>query len=126
MRYKLFILTLFTYSFSWFCNAQYEFSGQININHWEGDVYLSIVKDYRKLSGIYPEQIINKTSPDSLGFFSFSGNNLSSQNTIYRIHIDSCPEKTKDIAHFSGHCLNSKEVLFVANNSDTITLPLLK
>ncbi|WP_299683732.1 LuxR C-terminal-related transcriptional regulator [uncultured Dokdonia sp.] len=123
MRHKLFILILLATSFSWFCNAQYTFSGQIDVNNWEGEIYLSIVKDYRKLSGVYPEQIINKTSPDSLGFFLFSGNNLSSQNAIYRIHIDSCPEETKDIAHFSGHCLNSKEVLFVANNSDTITLP---
>ncbi|WP_299763045.1 LuxR C-terminal-related transcriptional regulator [uncultured Dokdonia sp.] len=123
MRHRHFILTILFFSFSWLCIGQYEFSGHIDVNKWEGNVYLSIVKDYRKISGIYPEQIINKTTPDSLGFFSFSGNNLSSQNNIYRIHIDSCPEETKDIAHFTGHCLNSKEVLFVANNTDTIKLP---
>lgn len=123
MRDRLFIFTLLACSFSWICSGQYEFSGQIDIDHWEGEVYLSIVKDYRKLSGIYPEQIINKTSPDSSGYFKFSGNNLSLQNNMYRIHIDSCPEEIKDAAHFTGHCLNSKEVLFVANNNDTISLP---
>lgn len=123
MRKKLFILTLLSCGFSWMCTAQYEFSGQIDTQHWEGDIYLSIVKDYRKLSGIYPEQIINKTTPDAFGYFSFSGNNLSPENNMYRIHIDSCPEEVKDVAHFTGHCLNSKEVLFVANNTDTITLP---
>ncbi|GGG19531.1 hypothetical protein GCM10011344_20280 [Dokdonia pacifica] len=123
MRHQHFIAILLFLSFSWFCKGQYEFSGHIDIKNWEGDVYLSIVKDYRKISGIYPEQIISKTSPDTLGYFTFSGNNLSSQNNIYRIHIDSCPDETKDIAHFAGHCINSKEVLFVANNSDTITLP---
>lgn len=114
---------LLTCSFSWMCSGQYEFSGQIDTKNWEGDIYLSIVKDYRKLSGIYPEQIINKTTPDAFGHFTFSGNNLSSENNMYRIHIDSCPEEAKDAAHFTGHCLNSKEVLFVANNTDKITLP---
>lgn len=123
MKYKLFILNILAFSFSWICIGQYEFSGHIDVKNWEGDVYLSIVKDYRKMSGIYPEQIISKTSPDEYGYFSFSGNNLSSQNNIYRIHIDSCPEETQNVAHFMGHCLNSKEVLFVANNSDTIALP---
>ncbi|MFC4633876.1 LuxR C-terminal-related transcriptional regulator [Dokdonia ponticola] len=123
MRHKLFILMLLTCSFSWVCFGQYEFSGQIDTKNWEGDIYLSIVRDYRKLSGIYPEQIINKTTPDAFGHFTFSGNNLSPENNMYRIHIDSCPEESKDAAHFTGHCLNSKEVLFVANNKDKITLP---
>ena len=52
MRNKLFILTILACSFSWICSGQYEFSGQIDVNNWEGEVYLSIVKDYRKLSGI--------------------------------------------------------------------------
>lgn len=123
MRNKLFIITVLACSFSWICSGQYEFSGYIDNQNWEGEVYLSIVKDYRKLSGIYPEQIISKTTPDTSGFFKFSGNNLALQNNIYRIHIDSCPKETKDAAHFTGHCLNSKEVIFIANNTDTISLP---
>lgn len=123
MRNTLFFLMIVACSFSWVCSGQYKFSGQIDLENWQGDIYLSIVKDYRQLSGIYPEQIINKTTPDSLGYFTFSGNNLSSQNNIYRIHIDSCPEETEGTAHFTGHCINSKEVLFVANNTDTVTLP---
>ncbi|MEP0262644.1 helix-turn-helix transcriptional regulator [Dokdonia sp.] len=124
MNYKILLLNILIYSFSWGCFSQYEFSGNIDLQNWEGEIYLSIVQDYRKISGIYPEQIINKTSPDEFGYFKFSGNNLSLKNNIYRIHIDSCPEEVKGIAHFTGRCLNSKEVLFIANNTDTIALPI--
>ncbi|MDO1499704.1 LuxR C-terminal-related transcriptional regulator [Winogradskyella maritima] len=104
-------------------NAQFSFSGQINPDKWQNTVYLSVVEDYRKLNGIYAEQIIAKTEADSDGFFEFKGNMLNTKNRIYRIHIDNCSAYTQDANHFNGHCEDSKELLFIANNTDTITFP---
>ena len=109
--------------FGFITQAQYQFSGYIDKDYWEGNVYLSLVEDYRKISGVYPEQIISKTSPDSTGYFSFTGNNLLLENRIYKIHVDTCLEDDPNTSHFTGHCPNSKEVLFVANNKDKLSLP---
>lgn len=104
-------------------NAQHQFSGRVDTKVSDGNVYLSVVEDYRKISGVYPEQILSKTSPDSTGYFSFSGNNLPSENKIYRIHVDTCNEVDQNTSHFTGHCPNSKEIFFIANNNDTLSLP---
>lgn len=116
------ILTL-CLSVSSICIAQFEFSGYVNLDVNNGGIYLSIVEDYRKISGVFPEQILSKTTADSTGFFSFSGNNLSSENRIYRIHVDTCSEAEQNTTHFTGHCPTSEEVIFIANNSDTLSLP---
>lgn len=100
--------------------GQYSFTGQ---NEKNKTVYLSVVEDYRKLSRIYLDQIIRKTTTDSLGQFKFEGNNLLADNRIYRIHSDDCPNDSKNANHFFGQCDNSKSILFVANNLDTITFP---
>jgi len=104
--------------------AQHQFSGHVDASFQEGQVYLSVVEDYRKISGVYPEQILQKTTPNSDSFFSFQTNNLPSENRIYRIHVDTCSEDDQNINHFTGHCESSKEILFVANNRDTLSLPL--
>ncbi|GGX05508.1 response regulator transcription factor [Aquimarina muelleri] len=103
--------------------AQYQFSGYVDKENWSGDIYLSMIEDYRKLSGVYPEQIIQKTTNDSVGYFSFSGDNLPLQNHMYRIHIENCTENKKKPIHFNGFCPHSKEILFIANNTDTLALP---
>ncbi|MEL6810346.1 MAG: LuxR C-terminal-related transcriptional regulator [Bacteroidota bacterium] len=103
--------------------AQYQFSGVVNPESAEGKIYLSVVEDYRKISGVYPEQILDETVADSTGYFTFSGNNLPTENKIYRIHVDNCSEADQRISHFTGHCPNSKEVVFVANNNTTVSLP---
>ncbi|WP_062055536.1 response regulator transcription factor [Aquimarina longa] len=103
--------------------AQYEFSGYADNKNWSGDIYLSLIEDYRQLSGIYPEQIIQKTVSDSTGYFSFSGDNLPLQNHMYRIHTEGCSGQTEKQIHFNGVCPDSKEILFIATNTDTITLP---
>lgn len=103
--------------------AQYQFSGYVDAESSKGAVYLSVVDDYRKISGVFPEQILNKTYADSTGYFSFSGDNLASENKIYRIHVDTCSENDQNTTHFTGHCPNSKEVIFIANNKDTLILP---
>ncbi len=123
MRWKLQILIPAFLLISLGCLSQYKFSGNVNPDIWEGDVYLSVVEDYRKISGIYPEQILAQTSPDSTGYFEFNGNNLPQSNRIYRIHIDNCEPDEQLANHFLGHCENSEEVLFIANNSDELELP---
>ncbi|WP_138433042.1 response regulator transcription factor [Winogradskyella algicola] len=120
MRFKLLICFLLI---SLFCEAQYSFSGYINPEEWQNTVYLSIVEDYRKMSGVYSEQIIAKTLADETGFFEFKGDMLSTENRIYRIHVDKCSETQQDINHFNGHCSNSEELLFIAKNTDTLKLP---
>ncbi|GGI55704.1 response regulator transcription factor [Winogradskyella haliclonae] len=120
MRLKLTVLLLCLWSFA---KAQYSFSGYIESNEWQNSVYLSIVEDYRKISGVYSEQIIAKTTADSSGYFEFKGNMLDSDNRIYRIHVDKCSDATQDANHFNGHCSDSKEIIFIANNKDTLKLP---
>jgi DNA-binding CsgD family transcriptional regulator len=120
MRLKL---TFFLFAFSLFSNAQYSFSGYINPDEWQNAVYLSVIEDYRKISGVYAEQIIAKTTADETGFFEFKGNMLDDANRIYRIHIDNCTENQQDTNHFNGHCSDSKEIIFISKNTDTLKLP---
>lgn len=103
--------------------GQFQFSGKINESLSDGDIYLSLIEDYRKISGVYEDQILMKTTADSLGNFLFQGNNLPNENRIFRIHVDMCPASEQALNHFSGHCNNSREVLFIANNNDTLSLP---
>lgn len=105
------------------CNAQYSFSGYTDPEQWDRAVYLSIVEDYRKMSGLYSEQIIAKTTADTTGFFEFKGNMLETENRIYRIHVDRCSELQQNVNHFNGHCNDSEALLFIAKNTDTVKLP---
>ncbi len=100
--------------------AQYKFEGQLAEEVIGNTVYLSIVEDFRKLTRVYPEQIFKKTRTDSLGYFVFEGNNISDKNGIYRIHIDECPEGENNTDHYFSKCQNSRSVLFIANNRDSI------
>lgn len=101
--------------------AQYHFSGEVSDENIGNAIYLSVVEDYRKSSRIYLDQIVKKSWVDSLGHFQFEGNNLKADNRIYRIHLDGCQEEGAN--HFLGHCNNSKSVLFIANNTDTVQFP---
>lgn len=123
LKYQLQILIFLCCLHTVQSNAQFEFSGYIDPGISESSIYLSVVEDYRKISGVFPEQILSKTFADTSGYFSFSGNNLPAENRIYRIHVDTCSEDDQNTTHFTGHCPNSKEVVFIANNNDTISLP---
>ncbi|WP_109433799.1 MULTISPECIES: helix-turn-helix domain-containing protein [Aquimarina] len=123
MKFQYLILYFILFASPKMLFAQYEFSGYVDKQNWSGDIYLSLIEDYRQLSGIYPEQIIQKVTSDSLGYFSFSGDNLPSENRMYRIHMENCSEHEKKAVHFNGFCSDSKEILFIANNNDTLTLP---
>ena len=121
MKVKIvFVIALFA---SLSAKAQYSFSGHVDSEKWQNNVYLSLIEDYRKLSGVFSEQIISKHQLDSLGQFQFSGNQLDPENRIYRIHVDNCSDGEQDQNHFEGHCDDSKEVLFIAKNNDTIQFP---
>lgn len=102
--------------------AQFKFSGQIPDTDPGTNIYLSLVEDYRKINRIYVDQIIRRTSIDSLGYFEFTGDNIYAQNRIYRLHMDSCSEPA-EAKHFLGICEDVKSVLFIANNSDTLDFP---
>ncbi len=103
--------------------AQYSFSGHVDNSKWHNSVYLSVIEDYRKISGVYFEQIIAKVETDSLGYFEFTGNDLENENRIYRIHVDNCFDELQNQNHFYGTCNDSKAVVFIAKNTDTIVLP---
>ncbi len=120
--YKPIFYILFLF-FTQLCFAQYEFDGFVNEDLKKGNVYLSVIEDFRKISGVYPEQILTKVIPDSSGYFQIKGNNLPQQNRIYRIHIDTCQEDDQNVNHFSGHCINSKEIIFIANNTTNLSFP---
>jgi DNA-binding CsgD family transcriptional regulator len=121
MRIKDSILLFFLISLS--SQAQHVFTGHVNNDQWQNNVYLSVIEDYRKLSGVFSEQIISKQQTDSLGYFQFSGNQLDTENRIYRIHVDNCNDEEQNQKHFNGHCADSKEILFIAMNKDTIQFP---
>ena len=104
--------------------GQYTFKGSIDTQQWGETVYLSIIDDYRKSSSIYTDQIFLKTNTDSIGNFHFTGNELEPANRIYRIHVDNCNDTVQWKNHFYGYCKESKSFTFIANNSDTITLPM--
>lgn len=103
--------------------AQYQISGQLDPTEAGQTVYLSLVEDYRKTERPYFEQLIRKSQTDSLGYFSFSGDNLSPANRIYRLHIDGCPEGDQKQGHFFQNCSGYQSVLFIANNRDTLNFP---
>ncbi|WP_067030978.1 response regulator transcription factor [Allomuricauda sp. CP2A] len=118
---RFFVLFLFFLTSSTLF-AQYRFSGEVSQTHSGNTIYLSLVEDYRKSSRIYLDQIVKKTQVDSLGYFQFEGNNLPLQNRVYRIHLDGCSDDA-EANHFLGQCNNSKSVLFIAHNRDTVQFP---
>ena len=121
MRKKLIFVLLILMTLK--AKAQFSFSGHIDNKEWHNNVYLSVIDDYRKISGLYFEQIIAKVNTDSLGYFEFTGNQLENENRIYRIHVDNCFNKQDNKTHFDGYCDDSKEVIFIAKNNDTIVFP---
>ena len=105
-------------------NAQHHFEGQIDNNRWQNEVYLSVIEDYRTLDGINEEQIISKVTTDASGRFQFRGNNLDSKNKIYKLYVDNCSTYDQSSNHFNGHCEDSRDILFIAKENDTINFPL--
>lgn len=119
MRYFILYILLLKATINW---GQYHFSGEVSPENVGSAIYLSLVEDYRKSSRVYLDQIVKKEVVDSLGHFSFQGDNLVTDNRVYRIHLDGCSSQDSG-NHFLGQCNNSKSVLFIANNNDTVVFP---
>ena len=107
-------------------SSQYVFSGQVSKAYKNKTVYLSLVENYRKSARVYADQILKETQADVQGYFKFEGNNLSEENSIYRIHIDNCDTNNKEGSHFLKNCNNTKSVLFIAKKGDKLVFPLLE
>lgn len=105
-------------------HSQYKFSGTVSRDHNQEHISLSLIEDYRKTTGIYHEQIIQQTTIDSAGNFSFIGNNFPKHNHIYRIHTENCEKENSNRLHLNGKCPLSKEILFIASQNDSITFPI--
>lgn len=105
-------------------SGQYLFEGQVSEAYSGKKVYLSLVEDYRKTSRVYLDQIVQSVQADSAGYFIFSGNQLPQANRIYRIHVDGCTEEASNRNHFLRDCNTTESLLFIANNQDTIAMPL--
>ena len=104
--------------------AQFVFSGQVDKSYAGTTAYLSIVPDCHKKNLFITENILLETPVDSLGDFLFTADILKATNAIYKIHIDQCNSDIKDYKHLINDCEDSKEVLFIANNTDSIHFPL--
>lgn len=121
---RLFFRFLFLLFFSQITSAQYVFEGHINKDVWKGDVYLSIIEDYRQLESLNDAQIISKVATDSLGYFKIEGNQLEDKYRFYKLHVNNCNTTNKETNSFNKDCLNSREIIFLAKNTDTISFPL--
>ena len=121
---RLLFTILFFISTTCLVKAQYVFDGSINSDTWQNGIYLSIVDDYRTMKSINDEQVISKVPTDAHGNFIFKGNQLNKEQRIYKLHVDNCDSKSQDLNHFKGHCPDSKSILFIAKNTDSITFPL--
>ena len=121
MRFSVLLFSLFMFACSW---GQYQFSGQVSEKFRNKTVYLSLVEDYRKSSRVYLDQIFQHATTDTAGNFAFTGNNLPQSNRMYRIHVDACDSAEGHKNHFLGACTEMESILFIANNSDTIALPV--
>ena len=103
--------------------SQYRFDGELGETYAHTPVYLSLVTDYRQVERGSFEQILQRTETDSMGVFAFSGDLLSPDNRIYRIHAEPCQTGPVADSHFPGLCRDGQQVLFLANNADTIHFP---
>lgn len=120
------ILLLVFFGNLMYLNAQYQFTGEVSKGNENQSVYLSLVENYRKSSRVYANQVIKETKTDANGRFKFEGDNLISENRIYRIDIDGCAEVEAGSGHFLKDCNYTQSVLFIAKKADTIAFPLLK
>jgi len=121
MKLKLLLVILLF----WFNKpfAQFQFSGKVSNSFNNATAYLSIVEDCNKKDLFLTEFIIQEIKIIN-GDFIFKGDFLDSNNRIYKIHIDNCNDEITDYKHLLNHCDDSKEILFIANNSDNIYFPL--
>lgn len=116
----LYILLLFSVQL----HAQFKFSGTVSEDYQNATAYLSVVDNYNKTDLFITEQIIQESKIDANGYFIFEGDFLNAKNKFYNIHIDKCSTDINDFRHALNHCEDSHDILFIANNSNSIQFPL--
>jgi hypothetical protein len=105
-------------------NAQFKFSGEVTAQFTDATAYLTVVDEYQKSNLFITEKIIQECQIDSLNRFTFSGDFLAAKNMLYKIYVDTCNDDVSNYKHLLSHCETSQSILFIANNSDSIHLPL--
>jgi len=120
---KQFLLLILLLSFSKLY-TQFQFTGNVNDEFKTATAYLSIVDDCNKKNLFLTEFILQESNISDDGKFTFKGDFLEPKNRIYKIHIDNCNDNISDYKHLLNHCEDSKEILFIANNTDKIHFPL--
>ncbi len=116
-----FIILLSWYNVSF---SQFQFKGKVNDNFKNAIAYLSIVDNCNKKDLFITDDILQEVKINTNNEFIFNGDFLADKNRIYKIHIDNCHDNIGDYKHLLNHCDDSKEILFIANNSDNINFPL--
>ena len=122
MSLRLFLIIFLFSNFKSF--AQFQFTGNVNNEFKNATVYLSLVEDCNKKSLFFTETILLESKINLEGIFIFKGDLLPQTNQIYKIHIDNCNNNINDYKHLLNHCEDSKEIIFIANNTDKIHFPL--
>lgn len=123
--FNKFLLFVFFVFCSLLClQAQFKFSGEVNDEFINANVYLTEIDDYNKSALFLTDNILQTSIIDSLGYYSFSGDFLSNKNKFYKIYVDNCNEDITDYNHLFNTCDDSNSIIFIANNSDEIYFPL--
>ena len=104
--------------------AQFKFTGAVSEEFFGTNSYLICIEDYRKSHVFQTEDILQESSIDSLGYFQFTGDFLSPENRLYKIYVDTCEANISNASHLLKQCEFSTEIIFIANNTDTIHFPL--
>ena len=124
MSNKLSLIVFFIFYSLLTLQAQFKFSGEVNDEFINATAYLSEIDDYKKSAVFLTTNILQATTIDSLGHYSFTGDFLSSTNKFYKIYVDNCNDDITDYNHLFNTCDDSNSVIFIANNSDEIYFPL--
>lgn len=123
MNYYFRFLILFFFINILKSNSQFKFTGIVNDDYLDATAYLSIVDNCNKKDLLLTESILQECRINN-GEFEFKGDFLEKTNQIYKIHIDNCKEQINNFKHLLNHCEDSKEIIFIANNNDSIHFPL--
>ena len=124
MSNKLPLVLFFVFYSLLTLQAQFKFSGDVNEDFINATVYLIEIDDYKKSTVFLTDNILQSTTIDSLGHYSFSGDFLSNTNKFYKIYIDNCNDNITNYNHLMSKCDDSNSIVFIANNSDEIYFPL--
>ena len=117
---KLISLLLISCVFVMPALGQYTISGFIDTEEAHKTIYISLLR-YDEERTIHSDQVLFSTQTDSSGYFAFSGELLSLQNKLYRIHTNRTEESRGLQIYGDGETRNYHNFIF--SNTDTIFFP---